>query len=101
MLDRLLNIEYENVSACNDAARNIEIFHEVSGSNKRNRDGDRIQGRTQSNDYKGNSGRSYDSRGQVDRIYDQRGQSGGNVDTGRPETRSQDNRNAGRNGNDR
>ncbi|PWA49678.1 reverse transcriptase domain-containing protein [Artemisia annua] len=39
VLDRLLNTEFADVSAVNDAARNIEIFHEGSGYNKRNRDG--------------------------------------------------------------
>ncbi|PWA53455.1 zinc finger, CCHC-type, Retrotransposon gag domain protein [Artemisia annua] len=45
VLDRLLNTEFADVSAVNDAARNIEIFHEGSGYNKRNRDGDRIHPR--------------------------------------------------------
>ncbi|PWA45969.1 zinc finger, CCHC-type, Retrotransposon gag domain protein [Artemisia annua] len=45
VLDRILNTDYADVSAVNDAARNIEIFHEGSGYNKRNRDGDCIQPR--------------------------------------------------------
>ncbi|PWA94650.1 hypothetical protein CTI12_AA058330 [Artemisia annua] len=66
VLDRLLNTEFTDVSAVNDAARNIEIFHEGS-CYKRSRDGERIQNRAQGNDSRGFSGRGDDSRGQMDR----------------------------------
>ncbi|PWA62049.1 reverse transcriptase domain-containing protein [Artemisia annua] len=72
VLDRLLNTEFADVSAVNDAARNIEIFHEVSGYNKRNRDGDRIHPRVQDKDNKGYSCRSHDQRGQDLKGHDQR-----------------------------
>ncbi|PWA36962.1 zinc finger, CCHC-type, Retrotransposon gag domain protein [Artemisia annua] len=100
-LDRLLNTEFADVSAVNDAARNIEIFHEGSEYNKRNRDGYRIHPRAQGNDNKGYSGRVHDSRGQMDRGYDHRGQSSRNYDYRRPDTRGQDSKSTGRNGNDR
>ena len=96
-LERLLNNDFPDVSAVNDAARNIEIFQESSGY-KRNRDGDRIQSQVQ-------SGRNYDSRGQTDRGSDQRGQSGGqtgrNYDHRRQDSRGQDSRTVARSGNDR
>ncbi|PWA83134.1 reverse transcriptase domain-containing protein [Artemisia annua] len=101
VLDRLLNTEFADVSAVNDAARNIEIFHESSGHNKRNRDGDRIYPRTQGSDNRGHYGRSQDSRGPMDRSYDQRGQSSRNYEQRRPDTRGQDQRSVGRSGNDR
>ncbi|PWA96179.1 reverse transcriptase domain-containing protein [Artemisia annua] len=58
----------------NDAARNIEIFHEGSGY-KRSRDGDRIQHRAQGDSSKGDSGRGDYGRGPSGRGHDSRGQS--------------------------
>ncbi|PWA51073.1 zinc finger, CCHC-type, Retrotransposon gag domain protein [Artemisia annua] len=110
VLDRLLNTEFADVSAVNDAARNIEIFHEGSGY-KRSRDGDRIQHRAQGDDSKGYSGkgysgRGYDSRGQMDRgrsdqVTEYRGRSDRATDQRSQVDRSRDYRSTARTGNDR
>ena len=45
VLDRIVNNEYTDVAQVCAAARNIELLNESGGSNKRSRDGDRIQNR--------------------------------------------------------
>ncbi|GJZ50458.1 zinc finger, CCHC-type, retrotransposon gag domain protein, partial [Tanacetum coccineum] len=47
VLNRIVNTEYTNVAQCAAVARNIELFHESVNSNKRDRDGNRIQNRGQ------------------------------------------------------
>ncbi|PWA56633.1 zinc finger, CCHC-type, Retrotransposon gag domain protein [Artemisia annua] len=79
ILDRMVNTDYADVSMVCDAARNIELLHESGNSNKRSRDGDRIQHRgpgqqDRGSEFRGRSDQSYDSRGQFDRSYDQRRQ---------------------------
>ncbi|GJV68844.1 ribonuclease H-like domain-containing protein [Tanacetum coccineum] len=44
---RIVNTEYTNVAQVAAAARNIELLHESGNSNKRDRDGNRIQNRGQ------------------------------------------------------
>ncbi|GJR51298.1 putative reverse transcriptase domain-containing protein [Tanacetum coccineum] len=85
------------------AARNIELLHESGNSNKRDRDGNRIQNRGQGqqenkgrhdqgqHEYRGRQDQSVEHRGRQDRGYDSR----------RQDYRGQDQRFAGRNGNDR
>jgi hypothetical protein len=100
ILDRLLNTKFADVSAANDAARNIEIFHEGSGY-KRNHDGDHIQPRGHNGDHRGQTGRSYESRSKTDRGYDLRGQSGISYNQRRQRSKGQDQRSTTRYGNDR
>ncbi|GKA16240.1 putative reverse transcriptase domain-containing protein [Tanacetum coccineum] len=85
------------------AARNIELLHESGNSNKRDRDGNRIQNRGQGqqenrgrhdqgqHEYKGRQDQNVEHRGRQDRGYDSR----------RQDFRGQDQRFTGRNGNDR
>ncbi|GKF02866.1 zinc finger, CCHC-type, retrotransposon gag domain protein, partial [Tanacetum coccineum] len=74
------------------AARNIELLHESGNSNKRDRDGNRIQNKGQGqHEYRGRQDQSVEHRGRQDRGYDSR----------RQDFRGQDQRFAGRNGNDR
>ncbi|GJT29845.1 reverse transcriptase domain-containing protein [Tanacetum coccineum] len=85
------------------AARNIELLHESGNSNKRDRDGNRIQNRGQGqqenrgrhdqgqHEYRGRQDQSVEHRGRQDRGYDSR----------RQDFRGQDQRFTGRNGNDR
>ncbi|PWA54755.1 zinc finger, CCHC-type, Retrotransposon gag domain protein [Artemisia annua] len=47
ILDRIVNNEYADVSQVCAAARNIELLHESGNSNKRDRDGNRIQNKGQ------------------------------------------------------
>ncbi|GKF93939.1 hypothetical protein Tco_0283639 [Tanacetum coccineum] len=47
VLDRIVNTDYTNVAQVATAARNIELLHESGNSNKRDRDGNRIQNRGQ------------------------------------------------------
>ncbi|GJX55372.1 putative nucleotidyltransferase, ribonuclease H [Tanacetum coccineum] len=47
VLDRIVNTDYTNVAQVAAAARNIELLHESGNSNKRDRDGNRIQNRGQ------------------------------------------------------
>ena len=107
VLESLLNIEFNDVSSVNDAARNIEIFREGSGY-KRSRDGERIQHRAPDSG-RGFSGRNHDMdrgrsdqvseyRGRSDRSYDQRGQIDRSRDS-RPTTRSGNDRSGNGNGN--
>ncbi|PWA43185.1 hypothetical protein CTI12_AA540010 [Artemisia annua] len=78
VLDRIVNTDYADVSLACDAARTIELLHEGGNSNKRSRDGDRIQNRN----------RQYDNRGKFNRGYDQ----------GRQAQRGSDYRSTGRQG---
>ncbi|GKD28987.1 hypothetical protein Tco_1239765, partial [Tanacetum coccineum] len=93
VLDRIVNTEYTNVAQVAAAARNIELLHESGNSNKRDRDGNRIQNRGQGQQE--NKGRhdqgQHEYRGRQDRGYDSR----------RQDFRGQDQRFTGRNGNDR
>ncbi|GJT37194.1 hypothetical protein Tco_0937059 [Tanacetum coccineum] len=47
VLDRIVNTDYTNVAQVAAVARNIELLHESGNSNKRDRDGNRIQNRGQ------------------------------------------------------
>nr|GFC42521.1 zinc finger, CCHC-type, retrotransposon Gag domain protein [Tanacetum cinerariifolium] len=47
VLDRIVNTDYTNVAQVAAAARNIELLHESGNSNKRDRDGNRVQNRGQ------------------------------------------------------
>ncbi|GJR68522.1 putative nucleotidyltransferase, ribonuclease H [Tanacetum coccineum] len=103
VLDRIVNTEYTNVAQVAAAARNIELLHESGNSNKRDRDGNRIQNRGQGqqenkgrhdqgqHEYRGRQDQSVEHRGRQDRGYDSR----------RQDFRGQDQRFNGRNGNDR
>ncbi|GJY21965.1 putative reverse transcriptase domain-containing protein [Tanacetum coccineum] len=103
VLDRIVNTEYTNVAQVAAAARNIELLHESGNSNKRDRDGNRIQNRGQGqqenkgrhdqgqHEYRGRQDQSVEHRGRQDRGYDSR----------RQDFRGQDQRFTGRNGNDR
>ncbi|GJY43940.1 zinc finger, CCHC-type, retrotransposon gag domain protein [Tanacetum coccineum] len=103
VLDRIVNTEYTNVAQVAAAARNIELLHESGNSNKRDRDGNRIQNRGQGqqenkgrhdqgqHEYRGRQDQSVEHRGRQDRGYDSR----------RQDFRGQDQRFNGRYGNDR
>ncbi|GJS47278.1 zinc finger, CCHC-type, retrotransposon gag domain protein [Tanacetum coccineum] len=92
VLDRIVNTEYTNVAQVAAAARNIELLHESGNSNKRDRDGNRIQNRGQGqHEYRGRQDQSVEHRGRQDRGYDSK----------RQDFRGQDQRFTGRNGNDR
>ncbi|GJQ97498.1 putative nucleotidyltransferase, ribonuclease H [Tanacetum coccineum] len=103
VLDRIVNTDYTNVAQVAAAARNIELLHESGNSNKRDRDGNRIQNRGQGqqenksrydqgqHEYRGRQDQSVEHRGRQDRGYDSK----------RQDFRGQDQRFAGRNGNDR
>ncbi|GJY06531.1 zinc finger, CCHC-type, retrotransposon gag domain protein [Tanacetum coccineum] len=47
VLDRIVNTDYTNVAQVAAAARNIELLHKSGNSNKRDKDGNRIQNRGQ------------------------------------------------------
>ncbi|PWA60873.1 hypothetical protein CTI12_AA341120 [Artemisia annua] len=77
VLDRIVNTDYDDVSLVCDAARNIELLHESGVSNKRNRDGDRIQSgssgqQNQGSDHRGHSEQSFDHRSRSDRQHEYR-----------------------------
>ncbi|GJR66232.1 hypothetical protein Tco_0012297 [Tanacetum coccineum] len=86
VLDRIVNTEYTNVAQCAAAARNIELLHESGNSNKRDRDGNRIQNRGQGqqenrgrhdqgqHEYRGRQDQNVEHRGRQDRGYDSRRQ---------------------------
>ncbi|PWA54537.1 hypothetical protein CTI12_AA435250 [Artemisia annua] len=103
VLDRIVNTEYDDVSMVCDAARNIELLHESGVSNKRNRDGDRIQSGSSGqqnlgSDHRGRSEQSFDHRGRSDRQYEHRGQFNWGHDQGRQVQRGSDYRSSGRQG---
>nr|GFD36104.1 zinc finger, CCHC-type, retrotransposon Gag domain protein [Tanacetum cinerariifolium] len=47
VLDRIVNMDYTNVAQVAAAAHNIKLLHESGNSNKRDRDGNRVQNRGQ------------------------------------------------------
>ncbi|PWA98795.1 zinc finger, CCHC-type, Retrotransposon gag domain protein [Artemisia annua] len=60
VLDRIVNAEYPDVAQVCAAARNIELLHESGPSNKRDRDGNRVQHRGHGNqEYRGRSDQGY------------------------------------------
>nr|GFC69947.1 zinc finger, CCHC-type, retrotransposon Gag domain protein [Tanacetum cinerariifolium] len=85
------------------AAHNIKLLHESRNSNKRDRDGNRVQNRRQGQQeirgrydqgqhvYSGHQDQSVEYKGRQDRGYDSK----------RKDFQGQDQRSAGRNGNDR
>ncbi|GJY96512.1 retrotransposon protein, putative, ty3-gypsy subclass [Tanacetum coccineum] len=85
------------------AARNIELLHESRNSNKRDRDGNRIQNRGQGQQE--NKGRydqgQHEYRGRQDQSVEHRGRQDRGYDSKRQDFRGQDQRFTGRNGNDR
>ncbi|GJZ89884.1 zinc finger, CCHC-type, retrotransposon gag domain protein [Tanacetum coccineum] len=102
VLDRIVNTEYTNVAQVAAAARNIELLHESGNSNKRDRDGNRIQNRGQGQQE--NKGRhdqgQHEYRGRQDQSVEHRGCQERGYDSKRHDFRGQDHRFAGRNGND-
>ncbi|GJS57331.1 putative reverse transcriptase domain-containing protein [Tanacetum coccineum] len=90
-------------SFCAAAARNIELLHESGNSNKRDRDGNRIQNRGQGQQE--NRGRhdqgQHEYRGRQDQNVEHRGRQDRGYDSRRQDFRGQDQRFTGRNGNDR
>ncbi|PWA93496.1 hypothetical protein CTI12_AA069770 [Artemisia annua] len=96
VLDRIVNTEYPNVAQVCAAARNIELLHESGPSNKRDRDGNRIQHRGQGNqEYRGRSDQVQEYRGQSDQDQSYRGQH-----DRRQEQKGHDYRASNRSGND-
>nr|GEY29083.1 uncharacterized protein [Tanacetum cinerariifolium] len=103
VLDRIVNTDYTNVAQVTAAARNIELLHESGNSNKRDRYGNRVQNRGQGQQeirgrydqghhvYRGHQDQSVEYRGRQERGYDSK----------RQDFWGQDQRSAGRNGNDR
>nr|GFC13409.1 zinc finger, CCHC-type, retrotransposon Gag domain protein [Tanacetum cinerariifolium] len=91
VLDRIVNTDYTNVAQVSAAARNIELLHERGNSNKRDRDGNRVQNWGQGQQeirgrydqgqhvYRGRQDRGYDSKRQDFRGQDQRTMIFGNV----------------------
>ncbi|GJZ16980.1 zinc finger, CCHC-type, retrotransposon gag domain protein [Tanacetum coccineum] len=79
VLDRIVNKDYTNVAQVAAAARNIELLHKSGNSNKRDRDGNRIQNRGQGqqenkgcydqgqHEYRGRQDQSVEHRGRQDR----------------------------------
>ncbi|GJR09890.1 putative nucleotidyltransferase, ribonuclease H [Tanacetum coccineum] len=94
---------YTNVAQVAAAARNIELLHESGNSNKRDRDGNRIQNRGQGQQE--NKGRydqgQHEYRGRQDQSVEHRGRQDRGYDSKRQDFRGQDQRFTGRNGNDR
>ncbi|GJT59302.1 zinc finger, CCHC-type, retrotransposon gag domain protein [Tanacetum coccineum] len=103
VLDRIVNTEYTNVAQVAAAARNIELLHESGNSNKRDRDGNRIQNRGQGQQE--NKGRydqgQHEYRGRLDQSVEHRGRQDRGYDSKRQDFRGQDQRFTGRNKNDR
>ncbi|GJW03733.1 zinc finger, CCHC-type, retrotransposon gag domain protein [Tanacetum coccineum] len=103
VLDRIVNTDYTNVAQVAAAARNIELLHESGNSNKRDRDGNRIQNRGQGQQE--NKGRydqgQHEYRGRQDQSVEHRGRQDRGYDSKRQDFWGQDQRFTGRNGNDR
>ncbi|GJS11441.1 putative reverse transcriptase domain-containing protein [Tanacetum coccineum] len=108
VLDRIVNTEYQKIKDYTKlqvaaAARNIELLHESGNSNKRDRDGNRIQNRGQGQQE--NKGRydqgQHEYRGRQDQSVEHRGRQDRGYDSKRQDFRGQDQRFTGRNGNDR
>ena len=79
VLDRIVNNEYVDVAQVCAAAHNIELLNEGGSSNKRGRDGDRIQNRESGQqdrklEHVGRDDKSYDLKGSTDRRQESRGQ---------------------------
>ncbi|GJW63642.1 zinc finger, CCHC-type, retrotransposon gag domain protein [Tanacetum coccineum] len=95
-------MDYTNVAQV-VAAPNIELLHESGNSNKRDRDGNRIQNRGQGQQE--NKGRydqgQHEYRGRQDQSVEHRGRQDRGYDSKRQDFRGQDQRFAGRNRNDR
>ena len=73
-LNGLVNIEYTDVAQCCAAARNLELLDEEGTSNKRDRDGNRVQTRGSNNqEHSGRSNQIQQDRGQPDKRQDYRG----------------------------
>ncbi|PWA78165.1 hypothetical protein CTI12_AA214200 [Artemisia annua] len=101
VLDRIVNTDYADVSLACNAARNIELLHEGGNSNKRSRDGDRIQNRSsgqqdKGSGYQGCAEQNYDHRGRSDRQYDNRGRFNRGYDQSRQFQRGSDYKSTGR-----
>ncbi|GJV53738.1 zinc finger, CCHC-type, retrotransposon gag domain protein [Tanacetum coccineum] len=108
VLDRIVNTELQKIKDYTNAqvaaaARNIELLHESGNSNKRDRDGNRIQNRGQGQQE--NKGRydqgQHEYRGRQDQSVEHRGRQDRGYDSKRQDFRGQDQRFTGRNGNDR
>nr|GFB99211.1 zinc finger, CCHC-type, retrotransposon Gag domain protein [Tanacetum cinerariifolium] len=81
VLDRIVNTDYTNVAQVASAACNIELLHESGNSNKRDRDGNRVQNRGQGQQeikgrydqgqhvYMGRQDQSVEYRGHQDRDW--------------------------------
>ncbi|PWA74052.1 hypothetical protein CTI12_AA259190 [Artemisia annua] len=98
VLDRIVNTDHADVSLACDAARDIELFHEGGNSNKRSRDGDRIQNRSsgqqdKGSGYQGRAEQNYDHRGRSDRQYDNRGRQNDKSGNNNPRQSSRGNQN--------
>ncbi|GKF04594.1 putative reverse transcriptase domain-containing protein, partial [Tanacetum coccineum] len=99
VLDRIVNTDYTNVAQVAAAARNIELLHESGNSNKRNRDGNRIQNRghgQQDNKSRYDQGQ-HEYRGRQDQSVEHRGRQDRGYDSKRQDFRGQDQRFTGRN----
>ncbi|PWA69929.1 hypothetical protein CTI12_AA291960 [Artemisia annua] len=97
VLEGIVNTEYPDVAQVCAAARNIELLHESGPSNKRDRDGSRIQHRGQGNqEYRGRSDQVQEYRGRSDQGQSYRGQH-----DRRQEQKGHDYRASNRSGNDR
>ncbi|PWA74608.1 hypothetical protein CTI12_AA250520 [Artemisia annua] len=71
ILESLVNTDFTDIAKVADAARNVEILRERTRSNKRSRDGDRIQS-------SGATGSGQVQRSQSQRDQDRRGNGNGN-----------------------
>ncbi|GKC53297.1 zinc finger, CCHC-type, retrotransposon gag domain protein, partial [Tanacetum coccineum] len=85
ILDGIVNMEFTDVAQVANTGRIIELLCKRSGvSNKRNRDGDRIQSGRNNNqrgyEQRRTNGRNYDVQNNRQRGYDQRGNGGRNYD---------------------
>ncbi|GJV11612.1 putative reverse transcriptase domain-containing protein [Tanacetum coccineum] len=103
VLDRIGNTDYTNVAQVAAATRNIELLHESGNSNKRDRDGNRIQNKghgQQENKSRYDQGQ-HEYRGRQDQSVEHRGRQDRGYDSKRQDFRGQDQRFTGRNGNDR
>ncbi|PWA87885.1 zinc finger, CCHC-type, Retrotransposon gag domain protein [Artemisia annua] len=108
VMEGIVNSDYPDVAQCCAAARNIELLHESGGSNKRDRDGNRIQSGPsgqqhrgsdhRGSDHRGSSGQGYEHRGRSDRQPEYRGQFNRGHDQGRQGQRGSDYRSSGRQG---
>ncbi|PWA92758.1 zinc finger, CCHC-type, Retrotransposon gag domain protein [Artemisia annua] len=97
ILERIVNTEYADVAQVCAAARNIELINESGNSNKRDRDGNRIQHKGQCHqEYRGRSDQIQEYRGRSDHGQEYMGQN-----DRRQEQKGQDYRSANRFGNDR